>query len=314
MSRQTIRIGTRGSRLALWQAHRVAEAIQQTGAATEVVTISTKGDQVLDVAIAKIGSKGVFTEEIEAQLQAGHIDIAVHSAKDMPSVLPDGFELIAFGEREPVHDVLVNNGQPIDLGATTPLRIGTSSTRRVACLKHYYPHLQPVDMRGNLQTRMRKLNEGQCDALLLAYAGVHRMEYDQYIAADMPLHQFVPAVGQGSVAIEACTDLNPALRQQVAGAFNHAPTHTRIAAERAFLRRLEGGCSIPAFALANLTGADIALTGGLVSLNGQTMIKHTVQGPAQQAQSLGSQLAEQVLANGGQHLLAQIRQALNAND
>ncbi len=296
----------------MWQTHRVAAALQQAGCATEIVTISTKGDRVLDVAIAKIGSKGVFTEEIEAQLQAGHIDIAVHSAKDMPSVLPQGFELIAFGEREPVHDVLVNNGTPIDLtDSSRPLRVGTSSTRRVACLKHYYPHLHPVDMRGNLQTRMRKLNEGQCDALLLAYAGVHRMDYDQYIAASMPVEQFVPAVGQGSIAIEACTTLDPALRQLVVDAFNHGPTAQRIRAERAFLRQLEGGCSIPAFALATLNGQTVTVTGGLVSLDGQTMLRHTAQRPATQPEQAGQQLAQQVLANGGQQLLTKIRATLN---
>src|SRR5690554_4482100 len=172
-----IRIGTRGSKLALYQANHVAGLLKLKGLDTEIVPIETLGDKILDVSISKIGSKGVFTEEIEEQLRAGHIDIGVHSAKDMPSELPDGFELVAFTERELVNDVLVSLDKNITLD-TNPLVVGTSSNRRLATLKRFYPHVKTVAMRGNLQTRVAKMEAGQCQALLLAYAGVHRMGYD----------------------------------------------------------------------------------------------------------------------------------------
>ena len=169
-----IRIGTRGSKLALWQAEYVKDKIVKAGHTAEIKIIQTKGDKILDVAISKIGSKGVFTEEIEAQLAVGNIDIAVHSAKDMQSELPNGFELIAFTEREKVNDVLVSHKAEIDINnKEKPIIIGTSSTRRIATLKHFYPHIKTDDIRGNIQPRIRKMEEGLCDAILLAYAGVH---------------------------------------------------------------------------------------------------------------------------------------------
>ena len=160
-------IGTRKSKLALWQAHWVKIQLANEGIASELAPISTQGDRILDVAISKIGSKGVFTEELELKLQNGEIDIAVHSAKDMPSVLPESFEIIAFGPRAQPNDVLIS---PNKVNLATPLVIGTSSTRRVACLRHFYPHIETVDMRGNLQTRIEKMKAGDCDALILAYA------------------------------------------------------------------------------------------------------------------------------------------------
>src|SRR5687767_2787067 len=169
MNNKLIRIGTRASKLALWQAEYIAELIKPSGYRTELVPMETKGDKILNVSIAKIGSKGVFTEEIEAMLLEGSIDIAVHSAKDLSSTLDDALELIAFTAREPVNDVLVSHRRGIDL-AHDKLRIGTSATRRVAFLKHFYPQMTPVAIRGNLQTRMSKLDSGECDALLLAYA------------------------------------------------------------------------------------------------------------------------------------------------
>ena len=168
----TITIATRKSKLAMWQTHRVAAMLNDSGIDTTIVSMETRGDKILDRSIAKIGSKGVFTEELEEQLASGATDIAVHSAKDMQSTLPHGFALIAFTERERSHDVLVGLDPGIDLADTSrPLTIGTSSVRRVALLKHYYPHVEPVPMRGNLQTRVGKLEDGACDALMLAYAG-----------------------------------------------------------------------------------------------------------------------------------------------
>ena len=204
---KVFRIGTRGSKLALWQAEHVANLIKPSGYGTEIVPIETKGDKILNVSIAKIGSKGVFTEEIEEKLLDGSIDIAVHSAKDLSSELNDELELVAFTERELANDVLISPNKNIGL-KNSDIKVGTSSTRRVAFLKHFYPAITPVNIRGNLQTRLSKLQNGECDALLLAYAGVHRMGYDNLIVEKIETNYFVPSVGQGSIAIECHKKLN----------------------------------------------------------------------------------------------------------
>lgn len=306
-----IRIGTRGSLLAVWQAEYIQRLLAAGGLSSELVRIDTKGDQVLDRSLAKIGSKGVFTAELEEQLWAGQIDIAVHSAKDLQSSLPPGLRLIAFTEREAVNDVLVSRDPSLSLTSGQAFRIGTSSTRRVAMLRHFCPHLTTVDMRGNLQTRLRKLDNGDCDALLLAYAGVHRMGYDELIVSKLPITEFTPAVGQGSVAIEAADTLSQGRLNAIRQLTNHAPTETCLLAERAFLRRLEGGCSIPVFGLATWLGDQLSLTGGLVSLDGQTLLRETFSAPPAQAQQLGHELAEHLLAMGGDTILQSIRHQLS---
>jgi len=306
---QLVKIGTRGSKLALWQAYHVEELLLKAGLKAEIVIIDTKGDQILDVSIAKIGSKGVFTQELEDQLLDGRIDIAVHSAKDMQSNLPEGFEIIAFTEREKENDVLVSHDKSVSLKKNVVL--GTSSTRRVSTLKHFYPHVKTVDVRGNLQTRIRKMEEGLCDALLLAYAGAHRMEYDHMIVAELDLDEFTPAVGQGSVAIEVAEKLDPVLKTKIATACNHLETSLRLRAERAYLRVLEGGCSIPVFALANLLGNQLILKGGIVSLDGKERISIVVEGNADQPEKLGQELADKVFAAGGKVILDQIKLTLN---
>jgi hydroxymethylbilane synthase len=311
MSRK-VKIGTRGSKLALWQAYYVEELLQKSGLETEIILIDTKGDQVLDVSIAKIGSKGVFTQELEDQLLDGRIDIAVHSAKDMQSHLPEGFEIIAFTEREKENDVIVSHQKNISLADTSKsLVLGTSSTRRVSTLKHFYPHVKTVEVRGNLQTRIRKMEEGLCDALLLAYAGVHRMGYDEMIVSELDLDEFTPAVGQGSVAIEVAESLNPELKTKITQACNHKETSQKLRAERAYLRVLEGGCSIPVFALANLEGEKLKLSGGIVSLDGKTRIAIEVTGTSDQPEELGKMLADRVFAAGGKEILDQIKSTLN---
>lgn len=303
-----IRIGTRGSRLALWQANYVANLLRAGGLETELVTIETRGDKIQHVSIAKIGSKGVFTEEIEEQLADGSIDIAVHSAKDMQSELPNGFSLIAFTEREKENDVIIGLRPDLELdNPLKPLRMGTSSTRRVATLKKYYPHATPVSIRGNLQTRIRKMEEGECDALLLAYAGVHRMGYGDMILRHLPLDEFIPPVGQGSVAIEVHEQLDAHKRERVRQLINHAPTEKRLMAERAYLRRLQGGCSVPIYALAQLQHDTLSIRGGVISLDGQERIDLEVTGPVQEAESLGTALAEKVKAAGGERILRQIK-------
>ncbi len=303
---EKIRIGTRQSKLALWQAHYVAEKLQQAGYPTELVLKETKGDKVLDVSIAKIGSKGVFTEELEAQLESGEVDIAVHSAKDMQSRLPHGFEIIAFTEREKINDVIVAD-QVIDMDDPN-LVLGTSSTRRVALFRHFYPHLKTVDVRGNLQTRISKMRDGLCHGLVLAYAGVHRMEYDDMIRHELATDEFIPAVGQGSVAIECHEQLNPQKKADIRDALNHRETERRLLAERAYLAELEGGCSIPVFALATNVGQQVNIEGGIVSLDGSTRIVKKLTGI--DPQKLGKQLAEGVLSSGGERVLAEIKKEL----
>ncbi len=303
-----ITIGSRKSKLAMWQTYYVEDKLKAAGIDTEIITMETKGDKILNTSIAKIGSKGVFTEELEEQLADGTLDIAVHSAKDMPSRLPEGFELIAFTDREKANDVLVSHKPELSLeDSSKKIVIGTSSVRRRALLALYYPHVETVDIRGNLQTRIKKMKDGLCDGIMLAYAGVHRMEYEDMIVHHFPLDQFVPPVGQGCVAIEAAGGLSAEKRQQVRASLNNPDSETRLLAERAFLRKLEGGCSIPAFALATLEGDELTLSAGLVSLDGQQKISSTLSGPRAEAERIGTELGTKILADGAKELLAEIR-------
>jgi hydroxymethylbilane synthase len=300
-----IRIGTRGSKLALWQAEHVASLIKPSGFQTEIVTIETKGDTMLDVSIAKIGSKGVFTEEIEAKLLDGSIDIAVHSAKDLSSELPDELELVAFCEREEVNDVIVSNNKKLDLKGE--IKIGTSATRRVAFLKHYYPNATAVSIRGNLQTRFKKMEAGACDAMVLAYAGVHRMGFDHLIVEKIETSYFVPAVGQGSIAIECHKKLHFEKKKIIQDWVNHPETENCIRAERAFLKTLQGGCSIPAFCYAHYDGAMITVKGGIISLDGKQIVKAKQTGPVVDIKEIGEAVANEVLINGGEEILTKIK-------
>jgi hydroxymethylbilane synthase len=303
---KTIRIGTRGSKLALWQAEHVAALIKPSGYRTELVPIETRGDKILDVSIAKIGSKGVFTEEIEAKLLDGSIDIAVHSAKDLSSDIPDELELIGFTEREAVNDVVISVDASKKL-STPGLRIGTSATRRVAFLKHYYPHVQAVSIRGNLQTRFAKLQAGECDALLLAYAGVHRMGFGSHIIEKIETSYFVPAVGQGSIAIECHKKLAFDKKEVIERWVNHPETEDCVRTERAFLKTLQGGCSIPAFGYAHYEGNLITLKAGIISLDGQRVVKVKQSGTPMENKELGERVAREVLETGGEQILWEIR-------
>jgi hydroxymethylbilane synthase len=306
-----IRIGTRSSKLALWQANHVAELIKPSGCRTEIVPIETRGDKILNVSIAKIGSKGVFTEEIEEKLLDGTIDIAVHSAKDLSSTLADELELIAFTEREEVNDVVLSFDKNFSLKNSAGARIGTSSTRRVAFIKHYYPHLQTLSVRGNLQTRIGKLKAGECDALILAYAGVHRMSYDDLIVEKIETSYFVPPVGQGSIAIECHKKLSFEKKELVERWVNHHPTEHCIRAERAFLKTLEGGCSIPSFGYAWLEDNSVILKAGIISLDGQQVVKVKQAASIDEAKELGKSVAQEVLVNGGARILSEIRNVVH---
>ncbi|WP_207432517.1 hydroxymethylbilane synthase [Sabulibacter ruber] len=302
-----IRIGTRGSRLALWQAHHVADTLRANGMEVEIITITTKGDIVLDRSLDKIGAKGVFTEELEESLRNGAIDIAVHSAKDVQSTIPDDLELLAFMEREKVHDVVISFDPLFKLGEGQQV-IGTSSTRRRSLLKRFYPNVITSECRGNLQTRIQKLKDGQYDAILLAYAGVSRMQYDHMIAQHLPLDTFVPAAGQGSVAIECAKSLPLERKLNLKLALDHKPTHLCLLAERAYLRTMEGGCSIPSFALATIEGDKLTLRAGIISLDGEGLIVEEMTSPSDQAEAMGEQLAQTVLSKGGDRILKSIRE------
>jgi len=306
MNNKIFRIGTRGSKLALWQAEHVASLIKPSGYETVIVPIETRGDKILNVSIAKIGSKGVFTEEIEEKLLDGSIDIAVHSAKDLSSEINDELELVAFTQREPANDVLISTKKDISLKAGS-LKIGTSSTRRVAFLKHFYPTITPVNIRGNLQTRLNKLEAGECDALLLAYAGVHRMGYDSLIVEQMETSYFVPPVGQGSIAIECHKKLSFNKKEIVARWVNHPETEACIRAERSFLKTMQGGCSIPVFGYAHLQGSTVILKGGIISLDGKNVIKAKHSGSIEDVKELGEAVAQEVLTNGGADILQDIK-------
>ncbi|WP_019947615.1 hydroxymethylbilane synthase [Hymenobacter aerophilus] len=303
-----IRIGTRGSKLALWQAHHVADRLTAAGLEPEIVIITTKGDIVLDRSLDKIGSKGVFTEELEEGLRTGHIDVAVHSAKDVQSTIPDDLELLAFMEREKVNDVVLSFDADLDLNRPD-LVLGTSSTRRRAMLRRFMPHATTADVRGNLQTRLRKLEEGHYHGLVLAFAGVHRMEYDGLIRHVLPETRYVPATGQGSVAVECARDLEPVLKAELHRLLDHPATHDCLRAERAYLRTMEGGCSIPSFALATLSpdGQTVQLHAGLISLDGSQLLEETQTASVADAAQLGNTIAESILARGGREILEEIR-------
>ncbi|MBA9076875.1 hydroxymethylbilane synthase [Rufibacter quisquiliarum] len=301
-----IRIGTRGSRLALWQAHHVADTLRANGMEVDIITITTKGDLVLDKSLDKIGAKGVFTEELEESLRNGAIDIAVHSAKDVQSTIPEDLELLAFMEREQVHDVVISFDPLFKLGEGQQV-IGTSSTRRRSLLKRFYPNVITAECRGNLQTRIQKLKDGQYDAILLAYAGVARMQYDHMIAQHLPLDTFIPAAGQGSVAIECAKTLPLERKLNLKLALDHKPTHLCLLAERAYLRTMEGGCSIPSFALATLDADTLTLKAGIISLDGEELLVEEMTGSPEDAETMGEQLAHAVLSRGGDRILAEIR-------
>lgn len=301
-----IRIGTRGSKLAMWQANHVAELIRPSGYATEIVPITTRGDSMLDVAISKIGSKGVFTEEIELALLEGTIDIAVHSAKDLSSSLPEDLELIAFTKREPPNDVVISNDKTFNLSKGTPV-VGSSSTRRIAFLNHFYPQAKVVPARGNLQTRIQKMTDGHCDALILAYAGVYRSGYTELIAEKIETSYFVPAVGQGSIAVECHRKLSFDKKEIVTQWVNDVPSEICVRAERAFLKTMQGGCSIPAFGYAHPEGSMLTLKAGIISLDGKRLVKVKRSAPMEEGKALGHTTALEVLDQGGKEILEEIR-------
>ncbi|HIK43951.1 MAG TPA: hydroxymethylbilane synthase [Leptolyngbyaceae cyanobacterium M65_K2018_010] len=312
---RTIRIVSRKSQLALIQTHWVRDELQRhfPELGFEVVTMETQGDKVLDVSLSKIGDKGLFTQELEDSMLRGDSDFAVHSLKDLPTRLPEGLMLGCITEREDPADALVIHPSHRDKTlATLPpgAVIGTSSLRRLAQLRHHYPHLTFKDIRGNLNTRLRKLDEGGYDGIILAVAGLQRMDMGDRIHEILPADISLHAVGQGALGIECREGDEDILK--LLSVLSHAPTTARCLAERAFLRELEGGCQVPIGVNTHLDEDTLTLTGLVASLDGQQLIQNTVQGPSAEAEALGTQLAQQLRAQGAQAILDEINAANRA--
>lgn len=306
MTRKFI-IGSRGSDLALWQANFVKARLENEFPERrfEIKIIQTTGDQVVDVALSKIGDKGVFTRQIEAQLLSGEIDFAVHSLKDLQTEQPKGLTIGAVCKREVPNDVLISKtGGSID-DLPNGAKVATGSLRRKSQLLNYRPDIEIVEIRGNVPTRLRKFDDSDLDGLILAYAGIHRLGFDERISQLIPMDIVLPAVGQGAVAIEVRDTDGEVL--ELAAKLDDGPTRICITAERAFLRRLEGGCQVPIGAHATLKDDRVTLEGMVGSLDGSVVFRERVDGPAEEAECLGIRLAENLIEKGAAKLLDSTR-------
>ncbi len=302
MSKNTLRIGTRKSKLALWQANYVKERLESRGYSVELVLITTTGDKILDAPLAKIGGKGLFVKEIEEALLRGDIDLAVHSLKDVPMVLPEGLTLGAITEREEPFDVLISRDgrgfQELPEGA----KVGTSSLRRQVQIKRKRPDLRVETLRGNVDTRLRKLEEGLYDAIVLAYAGVKRMGFEERVS--QVLEDFIPAVGQGSLAIEIRQE-DQRVYEAIAS-LDHRESRIRAECERAFLRELQGGCQVPIGAYAWIENEKLKLKAFISDLEGKRFLEGVEEGDLHQAEQVGKKLARRLLEEGGKEILEEI--------
>ena len=314
----TLRLGTRGSALALVQARTVAAVLKQrTGTDCEIVVIKTSGDRMADARLSDLGGKGLFTKEIEEALLAGTIDLAVHSSKDMPALIPEGLEVRATLPREDPRDALVlpAPAEPVAfdeavrrLGAAP--RIGTSSVRRVAQLTALLPHARFVPFRGNLDTRLRKLDQGDVDGIILAAAGLRRLEQAGRISALVPTDACVPAPGQGIVAVEIRQ--GGAATAALVDPISDRDALDALHAERAVVAALGGGCQMPIGAHATISGDTITLTGVVIAPDGSRAARAAADGPRSNAAAIGRVAAERLLAGGAHDILARIRAADHA--
>ncbi len=300
-------MGTRGSRLALWQAEYVVSLLGRyfPDIDFETVVIKTQGDKILDVALSKIGDKGLFTKEIEIALLDNQIDMAVHSMKDLPTQLPEGIEIGAVLERENPRDVLVSH-RGYSLAELPPgARVGTSSLRRISQLRAVRPDLELVNLRGNVETRIRKMKTEGMDAIILAYAGVKRMGYLEEVTDLLSSAVMLPAVGQGAIGIEIRQG-DTAVAEKVK-TIHHEASGTEVTAERAFMRRLEGGCQVPIACQARAADEELIIDGLVASLDGKSVFRSQLRGQPGQAEELGKMLAAQVLTMGADTVLEEIR-------
>jgi hydroxymethylbilane synthase len=304
--RANLILGTRGSKLALHQSEWFQSRIHAVMPDVQVTLrkIQTSGDKIVDVPLAKIGGKGLFVKEIEEALLAGEIDLAVHSMKDVPAQLPKGLEILCVPPREDARDALISRDgrsfKDLPQGAT----IGTASLRRQAQLLNARPDLRIVMLRGNLDTRLRKLKEGQFDAIVLAAAGLHRLAWAHEITEYLDPSVSLPAIGQGALGIEGRSD--DQFVRSVLDRLNDRATATTVTAERAFLARLEGGCQVPIAAYATLSDGQVMLDGLVAGVDGKTVLRDRIQGSSQDTHALGVQLAERLLARGGDKILRDI--------
>ncbi len=307
MGTDILKIGSRGSRLALWQANWVKNALLagHPDLVIEIIIIKTRGDKILDVPLAKVGGKGLFVKEIENALADSEIDLAVHSMKDMPAKIPEGLCIGAVPKREKALDVLISRKKVLFKDLPKGACIGTSSLRRSSQLLYLRPDIKIKPLRGNLDTRLKKLDSEKMDAIILAAAGVKRLGMEKKITEYLDQKIMLPAVGQGALCIE--TRLDDPFTAPLIASLDHAPTHTVVIAERTFLNHLEGGCQIPIAAHGIFSGNDqIELKGLVAEINGAVILKETVRGPAGQPEILGHQLAELLLQKGAGQILAKL--------
>ena len=309
-----LRLGTRGSQLALYQARTVAALVQErAGVACDIVVIRTSGDRLADARLSEIGGKRLFVKEIEDALLSGDVDLAVHSSKDMPAVLPEGLEVAAVLPREDPRDAVVLPREgPVAVDALAGMlgpapRIGTSSVRRIAQLARVFPGAQFLPVRGNLDTRLRKLEAGGYDALVLAAAGLRRLEFGARISTALPLDLCVPAPGQGIIAIEVRS--GDARTIDAVSRVDDPGASLALRAERAVVRRLGGGCQMPIGAVATVSEGGIDLSGIVVSLDGARAARAAVSGAAADPEAVGIAAAEALLARGAGRILEEVARA-----
>lgn len=311
--KKSIKIGTRGSKLALWQANWVKSAITSINPSLSVdlIIIKTKGDKILDVPLAKVGGKGLFVKEIEEALLSRRIDIAVHSMKDMPAEIPDGLCIGAIPKRENPKDVLISNNGLLFSELKSGSRVGTSSLRRSAQLRHARPDLVILPLRGNLDTRLKKLETENMDAIILAAAGVKRLNFESRITEYFDENVMLPAVGQGALCIEIRendTEIEP-----IVAALDHQKTRSAVMGERAFSNRLEGGCQVPIAALGKIEKNIFTMSGLVADIDGKILIKKTLSGPVEQSETIGVELADSLLSMGAKKILENIKAEINEN-